>query len=60
MLQPLAERRELIASFGATIVPVSREAGGFLGSIRLAEELAARPVPGPRLTVRQVRRAIYG
>lgn len=35
------ERRDLIASFGATIVPVSREAGGFLGSIRLAEELAA-------------------
>ena len=35
------ERRELIASFGATIVPVSRSDGGFLGSIRLAEELAA-------------------
>ena len=27
---------------------------------RIAEELAARPVPGPRLTVRQVRRVIYG
>jgi cysteine synthase A len=36
-----AERMSLIASFGATIVPVSREAGGFLGSIRLSEELAA-------------------
>jgi len=36
------ERRELIASFGATIVPVSRAEGGFLGSIRLAQELAAR------------------
>jgi hypothetical protein len=27
---------------------------------RIAAELAARPVPGPRLTVRQVRRVIYG
>lgn len=35
------ERRELIASFGATIVPVSRAEGGFLGSIRLATEMAA-------------------
>ncbi len=35
------ERRELIASFGATIVPVSRGDGGFLGCIRLAQELAA-------------------
>src|SRR5215207_4035298 len=35
------ERAELIASFGATIVPVSRADGGFLGSIRLAQELAA-------------------
>jgi cysteine synthase A len=35
------ERRDLIASFGATIVPVRREDGGFLGSIRLANELAA-------------------
>ena len=34
------ERRELIASFGATIVPVSREEGGFLGAIRLAEQTA--------------------
>jgi cysteine synthase A len=37
-----AERMSLIASFGASIVPVSREAGGFLGSIRLSEELAAK------------------
>ena len=36
------ERMALIASFGASIVPVSREQGGFLGSIRMAEELAAR------------------
>ena len=35
------ERKDLIASFGATIVPVSREEGGFLGSIRLAERMAA-------------------
>ncbi len=34
------ERKLLIESFGAKIVPVSREQGGFLGSIRLAEELA--------------------
>jgi cysteine synthase len=34
------ERAALIRSFGAEIVPVSREAGGFLGSIHLAEELA--------------------
>jgi cysteine synthase A len=34
------ERKLLIASFGAQIVPVSREQGGFLGCIRLAEELA--------------------
>jgi cysteine synthase len=35
------ERAELIASFGAAIVPVSRAEGGFLGSIRQAQELAA-------------------
>ena len=35
------ERMSLIASFGATIVPVSRAQGGFLGSIKLSEELAA-------------------
>lgn len=36
------ERVDLIRSLGATIRPVSREQGGFLGSIRQAEELAAR------------------
>jgi len=35
-----AERRQLIASYGADIVPVSREQGGFLESIRMAEQLA--------------------
>ncbi len=36
-----AERIALIRSFGATIRLVSKEEGGFLGSIKLAEELAA-------------------
>jgi cysteine synthase len=36
-----AERIALIRSFGAAVRLVSREAGGFLGSIRLSEELAA-------------------
>jgi cysteine synthase A len=35
-----AERMSLIASFGASIVPVSKADGGFLGSIRKSEELA--------------------
>jgi cysteine synthase A len=35
------ERTRLMESFGATVVPVSREQGGFLGSIRMTEELAA-------------------
>jgi cysteine synthase A len=35
------ERIELIRSFGARIVLVGREEGGFLGSIRMAEEMAA-------------------
>jgi cysteine synthase len=35
------ERRDLIASFGARIVPVSRDEGGFVGSIARAEALAA-------------------
>ena len=35
------ERKALIRSFGATVILVSREEGGFLGSIRMAEELAA-------------------
>jgi cysteine synthase A len=36
-----AERKALLASFGADIVPVSRENGGFLGSIAQSEALAA-------------------
>ncbi len=39
------ERIDLIRSFGADVHLVSAEQGGFLGSIRLAEELAAR-TPG--------------
>jgi cysteine synthase A len=35
------ERVDLIRSFGAAVVPVSREQGGFLGAIRLAQQLAA-------------------
>jgi cysteine synthase A len=35
------ERKDLIRSLGATIRLVSKEEGGFLGSIRLSEELAA-------------------
>ncbi len=35
------ERVELIHSLGARIVPVARDQGGFLGGIRLAEEMAA-------------------
>jgi cysteine synthase A len=34
------ERVELIKSLGAKIMPVTREQGGFLGSIKLTEELA--------------------
>jgi len=34
------ERVDLIQSMGANIVPVTREQGGFLGSIRMTEELA--------------------
>jgi len=36
-----AERMSIIASFGASVVPVSREQGGFLGSIGQCEALAA-------------------
>jgi cysteine synthase len=36
------ERVLLIRSFGAEIVPISRQQGGFLGSIRESEELARR------------------
>jgi cysteine synthase A len=39
------ERKDLIRSFGAEVHFVSHEQGGFLGSIRMAEELAAR-TPG--------------
>jgi cysteine synthase len=35
------ERRDLIRSYGANIVSVSKEQGGFLGSIRMAEEFAS-------------------
>ena len=35
------ERKDLIASFGARVVTVSREEGGFLGCIGRAEKLAA-------------------
>ena len=37
-----AERKQLIASYGAEIVGVSHEDGGFLGAIQLSEERAAR------------------
>jgi len=36
-----SERLDLIRGFGAEIVPVSREQGGFLGAIRRAEERVA-------------------
>lgn len=35
------ERMDLIRSYGAEIITVSSEQGGFLGSIRMAEEFAA-------------------
>jgi cysteine synthase A len=35
------ERKDLIRSYGAEIVSVSKEQGGFLGSIRMADEFAA-------------------
>jgi len=35
------ERTDIIRSLGAEIHPVSREEGGFLGSIRISEEIAA-------------------
>ena len=34
------ERQDLIRSFGAKIIAVSKEQGGFLGSIRMSEEYA--------------------
>jgi cysteine synthase A len=36
------ERVNLIRSLGARVVPVTHEQGGFLGSIRMAEELASQ------------------
>jgi cysteine synthase len=36
------ERVEIIKSLGAQIIPVSKQQGGFLGSIRLSEEIAER------------------
>jgi cysteine synthase A len=36
------ERKDLIRSYGASIVPVSKEQGGFLASIRMAEEMAEK------------------
>jgi len=36
-----AERMSIIASFGASVVPISRAQGGFLGSIEQCERLAA-------------------
>jgi len=35
------ERVDIIKSLGATVIPVSKEQGGFLGSIRITEEIAA-------------------
>lgn len=35
------ERIDIIRSFGATVIPVSREQGGFLGSIELSNDMAA-------------------
>lgn len=37
-----SERKDLIRGFGAQWVPVSREQGGFLGSIRISEEMAQK------------------
>ena len=36
------ERKMLIKHYGADIIPVSKAEGGFLGSIRLSEEMAAK------------------
>jgi cysteine synthase A len=35
------ERVDIIKSLGAQIIPVSKQQGGFLGSIRISEEIAA-------------------
>jgi cysteine synthase A len=34
------ERKDIIGSLGAEVIPVSKEEGGFIGSIKLAESLA--------------------
>jgi cysteine synthase A len=40
------ERVELMCAFGAEVIPVSREQGGFQGAIRMSEEFASsRDVP---------------
>jgi cysteine synthase A len=36
------ERTRIMESYGATVIPISREQGGFLGSICMTEELAAK------------------
>jgi cysteine synthase A len=36
------ERKMLIESYGAEIIPISKEEGGFLGSIKLSQEMAAK------------------
>ena len=36
------ERVDIIRSYGAKIIPVSKEEGGFLGSIRISEEIAKK------------------
>jgi cysteine synthase A len=36
------ERVMIIRSLGAEVIPISKEQGGFLGSIKLSEEIAAR------------------
>jgi cysteine synthase len=36
------ERKDLVRSYGAEIIEVSKEQGGFLGSISMAEEFAAQ------------------
>ncbi len=36
------ERVDIIKSLGAQIIPVSKDQGGFIGSIRISEEIASR------------------
>jgi len=36
------ERVDIIRSLGAEIIPISKEQGGFIGSIKLSEEIAAK------------------